>query len=212
MRFSYNYRTDELFMGLNCYGICGDADGDGNPGGASNALTQRGGADLPNFANSESALIAIDFGSPTGGDPDGIPDIILGYPSQEADGSDRFPCASMLFDTACFGLYLYLGPGLDRANTRFLYKSSSPVLPHAAQDWNPTPSLGRPDLEWSIKSLRSLQQKGGWPQSPANGDKEWFFNALVTRLCFSVLFRFAEHEFVGCGVGLRWFVPGRWYR
>lgn len=40
IRFSYNYRTDELFIGINCYGICGDADGDGDPSVTSDALKQ----------------------------------------------------------------------------------------------------------------------------------------------------------------------------
>ena len=98
---------------------------------------------MANFANSEAALMAFDFGSPSGGAPDGLMDVIIGYPSQQADGSDRFPCGDMIFDTTCFGLYLYEGTGLDRANTRFLYKSSSAILPHATKDFNPTTSAAK---------------------------------------------------------------------
>merc|ERR1711981_1540699 len=89
IRFSYNYRTDVLFIGVNCYGVCGDAD------------------------------------------PDGNMDFIIGYPSEVADDSDRFPCGDVVFDVTCFGLYLYSGTGLDRANTRFRWSTSSGVLPHA---------------------------------------------------------------------------------
>jgi len=125
IRFSYNYRTDELLIGVNCYGVCGDADGDGNPNSSSGALNSRGGVDLPGFRNSESVLVALDLGSPNGGLPDGVMDFIIGYPSERSADSDRFPCGDVVFDTTCFGLYLYSGEGLDRAYTRFRYSRMS---------------------------------------------------------------------------------------
>lgn len=65
------------------------------------------------FANSESALVALDLGGIGGGPPDGNMDVLLGYPSQQAADSDRFPCGQTTFDTSCFGLYLYSGTGYD---------------------------------------------------------------------------------------------------
>jgi hypothetical protein len=99
---------------------------------------QRGGVDLPRFRNSEAALVAFDFGSANQGLPDGEMDIIVGYPPQASDDSERFPCnaAMDVFDVTCFGIYLYSGAGLDSINTRFRYVSSSPVLPHSSTDYN----------------------------------------------------------------------------
>ena len=31
IRFHHDGSTDRLFVGINCFGICGDADGDGDP-------------------------------------------------------------------------------------------------------------------------------------------------------------------------------------
>merc|ERR1711981_350181 len=160
IRFSYNYRTDVLFIGVNCYGVCGDADGDGNPNSSAMALT------------------ALDLGAPGSAMPDGNMDFIIGYPSEVADDSDRFPCGDVVFDVTCFGLYLYSGTGLDRANTRFRWSTSSGVLPHATTDFNPATSPAKPDLEWAINDLNQLMTKAGFAQVDRTGATPWFFNAL----------------------------------
>src|SRR4051812_48845002 len=110
------FRNDAMHIGFNCYGICGDADQDGDPGHTSTDLQTRGGQDNPNFAQSESCAIALDLGSKSTATPDGIFDFIIGYPNVQPGDSDRFPdnaaafpagstCATA-FDTSCFGLYL----------------------------------------------------------------------------------------------------------
>ena len=134
-----------MFIGINCFGICGDAEGDGNPSGSAPALTSRGGVDLPNYRNSEAALIALDFGAAGKGLPDGKMDVIIGYPPQASDDSERFPCNSNgdVFDTSCFGLYVYSGTSLDSINTRFRYVASSPVVTQAVRDWNPSTSSAK---------------------------------------------------------------------
>jgi hypothetical protein len=97
-------------MAINCYGICGDADNDGDPGHTSTQLQAKGGQDNPNFAGSESCAIALDFGSTTSATPDGTYDFMIGYPNTQPSDSDRFPDGSNMcsttFDTSCFGLYL----------------------------------------------------------------------------------------------------------
>jgi hypothetical protein len=52
---------DALNIGIDCFGICGDADGDGDAGRTSATLMNIGGLDLPNLAQSESFVIALDL-------------------------------------------------------------------------------------------------------------------------------------------------------
>lgn len=59
IRIRYEPDTLILHLAINCYGICGDADGDADAGRTSLPLLQRGGLDLPDFANSESCLIGL---------------------------------------------------------------------------------------------------------------------------------------------------------
>merc|ERR1711991_1138675 len=49
----YNEVTDVLQIGIDCFGICGDADGDGDPGASSLALASLGGLDYPDLSRTE---------------------------------------------------------------------------------------------------------------------------------------------------------------
>jgi hypothetical protein len=67
VRLRYRLATDALEIGVNCYGICGDADGDGDASRTSAALASVSGVDIAMFGGSETALVAFDF-SGQGGD------------------------------------------------------------------------------------------------------------------------------------------------
>ena len=120
-------------IAINCYGICGDADNDGDPGHTSTILQAHGGQDNANFASSESCAIALDFGSssPSTATPDGIFDFIIGYPNVQPSDSDRFPdsptafpmgsVCSTAFDTSCFGLYLCDQVGCFESSSWFVF-------------------------------------------------------------------------------------------
>lgn len=56
VRFQHNPTTDELHIGINCFGICGDADGDGDSGRTSSVLAGLGGSDLPKYAFARSVF------------------------------------------------------------------------------------------------------------------------------------------------------------
>ena len=58
----YDAAGDALHVGIDCYSVCGDADGDGDPDRTSPQLLQRGGVDNPRMSRSESFAIAIDLG------------------------------------------------------------------------------------------------------------------------------------------------------
>jgi hypothetical protein len=61
--------TGAIHFGINCFGICGDADGNGDPNGASNELTSAGGSDNPDFKLSESFCLGMDLGGGAANEP-----------------------------------------------------------------------------------------------------------------------------------------------
>ena len=74
-RFFYDAEEDALYVGINFFGIAGDADGDGDPSSTSPALISRGGQDLASLASSEAIQIEFDWNS------DGVFDTIAGVPT-----------------------------------------------------------------------------------------------------------------------------------
>ena len=69
---AYDETTDELKIGIDTLGICGDADGDGDPSVTSPALAGNGGQDTANFSGQEVFTISLDL------DNDGVPDVVTG--------------------------------------------------------------------------------------------------------------------------------------
>jgi hypothetical protein len=74
-RFVYDAEKDILYVGINFFGIAGDADGNGNPSGSSAELISRGGQDLADLASSEAIQILFDWNG------DGEFDTIAGVPT-----------------------------------------------------------------------------------------------------------------------------------
>jgi hypothetical protein len=167
----YNYERDELHLALDCFAICGDADGDGDAGRSSNVLEQRGGVDLPDFRASESVVIALDVG--VGGTLDGAFDFVLGVPAQQPARSDRYPCNATALDIGCFNLYLHDGVETADPYNRALWSTANGVLPHPVTNHNPTTSAARPDIEWTIVSFNQLLRKAGAPQIDPSGVRPW---------------------------------------
>merc|ERR1711991_1219264 len=181
--FEFDDVNDEFHIGIKCYVVCGDADGDGDSGGTSAALAGLGGNDFPGFAQSESMLIALDLGGGAGGAPDGLLDFIVGYPAGEAFDSEPFPapCSNVLLDTECFGLYLYSGSSYAQPQYRFKWQTGNNVLgasPRSnARDNNPSTDTTRPHLEWTIVGFNALRARAGYPQ--VSNTIFWSFNMLV---------------------------------
>jgi hypothetical protein len=90
---SYDRQADALAVAFDCFGICGDADGDGVPGSAvANMLAIE---DVPDLGGSEAFLLKIDT------DGDARTDLFVGVPSAPIAG-----CASG--DIACAGVFRQL--------------------------------------------------------------------------------------------------------
>jgi hypothetical protein len=56
----YNRSEDTMFVGVDFYGIAGDADGDGDPGRTGQALASLGGVDEPDLGGTESVVLLMD--------------------------------------------------------------------------------------------------------------------------------------------------------
>ena len=112
-RFVYDAEEDALYVGINFFGIAGDADGDGNPSSASPALTALGGADLANLASSEAIQIEFDWNG------DGVFDTIAGVPTPplpkpfliapDLAPGNQLPAESARFGTPICGLEGFVG-------------------------------------------------------------------------------------------------------
>lgn len=172
LRFAYDYVLDEFSVAINCFGICGDADGDGDPSRTSPELSDNGGTDSPNFAQSEACAFALDVGNPAinSAEPDGTFEFIMGYPSDNKEPANRFPCGTA-FDQTCFGLYSVIpDPTLtDHLGNRFRYDANTAATFSFAKDRNPNLSAVRPDIEWSIERFNALRSAVGVPPVDTTG-------------------------------------------
>jgi len=137
----------ELHVGVEYFGIAGDADGEGDPNNSSPELTARGGQDLPNLANSESIAVAFDL------DQDGTFDMIAGVPGGDSDGGE-LDCENYDVND-CFGLYTYFSSlSVDQLSRRFLSPIEHPII-----NQNPAVSAARPDFEFTILDWNLIS---GW--------------------------------------------------
>ena len=91
VRLDYDKATDTLMVGVNFFGVAGDADGNGNPGVASSQMTAEGGVDTPNLGGHKSITLGFDF---TGS---GTPQVVAGVPADKSEagsGLDGFTVAN----------------------------------------------------------------------------------------------------------------------
>lgn len=102
VRFVYDRNNDILYVGINFFGIAGDADGDGNPSVSAPALTAHGGTDVANLGQTEAVEILFDWNE------DGVFDTIAGVPTDAAATAfsiapDVSPGLTLPADSARFG-------------------------------------------------------------------------------------------------------------
>jgi len=135
LRLTYDAATDTMYVGINTFGICGDADGDGDPGGTSAWLASTGGVDLLNLGSTETIAVYFDldkdgtFASPDFDVIAGVSstDHIFGFKVAEFSGDPYNPGAA-------FGTSLPTHTGSYHAN----------------------PSAAAPDFEFTILNFSTL--------------------------------------------------------
>jgi hypothetical protein len=114
-RFVYDPEDDSLYVGINFFGVAGDADGDGNPSTTSAALTQVGGRDIADLGSSEAIQIQFDWNL------DEKFETIAGIPRDARNASDfmvasdlspatdRLPARLLGFGTPVPGVTSFIG-------------------------------------------------------------------------------------------------------
>jgi hypothetical protein len=143
IRVHYDQATDTLAVGVNFFGIAGDADGNGDPGTAAPQTTAAGGIDEAHlgFDPTQAAHIgeSITVGIDINGDHK--PDIIAGVPadkSQNGPGIDGFTVNQYAPSSA--GLAYNYGTPLNSNNGGLAFD----------------PSAAHPDFEFTITNFTHL--------------------------------------------------------
>ena len=148
IRTSYDPSTDTLSVGVNTFknsqglpGIVGDADGNGDPGGADPQTTKSGGIDLPHLGGRKSVAVAFAPGSVADPAVPGKPLIIAGVPADKSaagPGTDGFTVAQHK------GLDIGLGYNFGQALTNHLGALAF------------DPSAQHPGFEFTIKNFSKI--------------------------------------------------------
>lgn len=144
--FDYDVEGDVLSVGIDCFGICGDADGDGDPNATSTPLLQRGGIDKADLAEKEYIVVGLDLNVPPA--EDDRFDLIVGVPAEDPATA---PLGCTAFDlNDCFGLFDYdyvpgRHPSVSFGNRRIDSVNLSAL-----------PSAAAPDLEFSIPNWSQI--------------------------------------------------------
>lgn len=132
----YDAATDTMYVGIDCFTICGDADGDGDPSGTSAILTGLGGKDVADFGPGESFGLLID----TDNDyttSSGDFDVVVGVRDND--------------DLSQLGAFNYTGLiGEEMVNEVWGNRLSNAVTLFQS------PSAAAPDLEFSIANFSTL--------------------------------------------------------
>lgn len=135
VRLKYDKATDTMAVGVNFFGVAGDADGNGDPGVADSRMQAVGGQDPAHLGGRKSITVGFDLNN------SGTPQIVAGVSadkSKAGPGLDGFTVATFK-DT---GMGLAYNYGTTLANN----------LGGLAFD----PSKAQPDFEFSIKNFSTL--------------------------------------------------------
>eukprot|EP00029_Vermamoeba_vermiformis_P007498 TRINITY_DN3266_c0_g1_i1.p1 TRINITY_DN3266_c0_g1~~TRINITY_DN3266_c0_g1_i1.p1 ORF type:complete len:1098 (+),score=212.70 TRINITY_DN3266_c0_g1_i1:45-3338(+) len=140
--FHYLPQDDVLQVGIRCYGICGDADGDGDAGSSSYALQVNGGIDFPRLGQSEAIALLID--PINNGSTQFIPTILIGKPSLLMDAST--------FD---FGIYNFTNGSIDSVGKRSFISAGQKIMGPILTDYR-DPMDRQDAVEFSIVGFSNL--------------------------------------------------------
>ncbi|MCB0061358.1 MAG: hypothetical protein KDE19_04565 [Caldilineaceae bacterium] len=149
--------SDTLYVGIDCFAICGDADGDGDPGAASRELQRLGGTDSPDFAGQEWIFLLFDTNNDVadqaaGSQGNGTFDVAVGIKPD----SDLAEIGAYTWSGSVFVPQLGFGARLPNGVNAFA-----------------SPSAAAPDLEFSIGDFSTL------PGFPATSNGTLAFRVYV---------------------------------
>jgi len=131
----YEPALDMMFVGIDCFTICGDADDDGNPNRSGSAMRSASGTDVANLGRFESIALLFDTNDDYRSFSEGDFEIVVGV-SQPDD-----------LDT--LGVYKFTGA------TRAPYVGFGERLANAVTIYS-IPNARTPDLEFGIADFSQL--------------------------------------------------------
>ncbi|MGB6873847.1 MAG: hypothetical protein WBE46_06915 [Dehalococcoidia bacterium] len=130
LRLTYDAAADTLYVGINTFGIAGDADGDGDPGGTSAWLATNLGTDISNLGSTETIAVYFDLNQ------DGTFDVIAGV-----SGST---------DVTGFTVANFSGNPYNPSS------AFGTALPTHTGSYHANPSAADPDFEFTILNFSTL--------------------------------------------------------
>ncbi len=148
----YDKGTDTMYVGVDCFTICGDADDDGFPGGTGVELASLFGTDEPDLGGTESFAVVFDTAQAPGCPPDGPGDAVAGVASAVGASVADFDIYEYIFPGCPDGFF---GGGCPFSSTGAFPGNSSVVGPVTLTLFA-SPSLGAPDLEFSLSPFSAL--------------------------------------------------------
>jgi hypothetical protein len=168
VQMSYDAANNTLYAGLSSfkepafgqYAIFGDADGNGNPGGASAQMAAVGGVDSPNMGGDKSIAMAFAPYNPASPSQPGSPIMIAGIPAIKSlggSGIDGFTVAK--FNGTSGLLQTDFGSALSNVSGNLAFN----------------PSSSHPELEFSISNFSKSgidPTKGFWMELYAGSGQD----------------------------------------
>lgn len=135
IRLTLDKSTDTMYVGVNFFGIAGDADSNGDPSTVSAAAAAHGAIDVAHLGGRESITIGFDLTN------SGTPNVLAGVPGDKSTagpGLDGFKVAE--FSGSGLGLANSYGTALASHNGGLLFD----------------PSAAHPDFEFAITNFSKL--------------------------------------------------------
>lgn len=186
--FQYDVLNDAMQVGVDCYGVCGDADGDGRPDVPGTAWSSIGGKDSAALSNPEYFYLLIDAAQ----EPDGRPfqpNVLFGNnPSVLDTGYNAFstfvPSSTLTISTdtipavlAQLKRHTYVEP--RKNGTQEMWPALEPVTDpaHNLASNNGNTSFG--DLEFTIKRFKTLPGIAGQWQIGQDGRATFGFRFIA---------------------------------
>lgn len=99
LRLAYDSKSDTLYVGVNSYGVAGDADGNGNPGSVAPAILSQTPSfqDAAHLGGDKSITVAMAASNPSNSSQPGTPLLVAGVPADKStagSGTDGFTVAN----------------------------------------------------------------------------------------------------------------------
>jgi hypothetical protein len=145
LRLAYDVHNNTMSVGVNTYGIAGDADGNGNPGTVNpNDPGFMHGLDQPSLGGQKSITVAFAANNPGNPTAPGTPVVVAGVPADKAtagSGTDGFNVAS--YKGVSAGIQNNYGPTLanNMGTLAFDPSAAHPNLEFTITNFNQIPGL-----------------------------------------------------------------------